>query len=38
MGELGLTDPDVHIDDIADHAAQLSELYDRLTTLEGTHA
>ena len=38
MGELGLVDPDVHFDDIAEHADQLSDLYDRLTTLEGSHA
>ncbi len=38
IGELGLSDPDVHLDDIVEHAAQLLELYERLTTLEGTHA
>ena len=38
MAELGLAPPTVRFDDLPDRAAALSELYERLTHLEGTHA
>ena len=38
MAELGLPTREVRFDDLPEQAARLSNLYDRLTHLEGTHA
>lgn len=38
MAELGLTNRTIRFDDLPNEAAQRSELYERLTHLEGTHA